>query len=521
MRRAPFAFLVVLSACGPEGSGPVMHDAVGSRADELRPTDTSSAEMWKYLATDVVEHHQADGGFTVHFTRGGKNGVPTADADDSGVPDLVEQTGAVYASVASAYQQQLGYRAPLSDVGHPDNGGDGRFDVYLLDFNLNSDGAFRVDGAPSGNSEQAYGYVVQENDFAGYGYPSFVVATRILGSHEYFHATQDAYDSAQDVVVTEGTAVWATEQFDPSTNDFEGFVGGYLSRPDRSLDSPPPGPVPSFAYGSAIFFEYLTERFDRDVVRKLWEHLENGKGYASEPQDVANPKWMVQLDAELKADYGASFAQAFREFATWNLSLAGAANPAISYKEGANYPAVAMTAASAPFQQLPVRVYYASAQYFRLDAAGRQAMTAALVDDPASADDDTTGLALVLTARGASGKNGPVVTVADPKAGVETVATASGSNLVVAVINTARESNGAILSKKPGLCIGTVAEVTACKAALNASLAPDAGTPTTIGAVAGDLGTVPTGGCGCDQTSASTALFLVLLLPFVARRRVP
>ncbi len=52
----------------------------GSRVDELRPTDTSSGEMWKFDPTDVVEQFDTDGGaFRVHFTRAGKNAVPLAD----------------------------------------------------------------------------------------------------------------------------------------------------------------------------------------------------------------------------------------------------------------------------------------------------------------------------------------------------------------------------------------------------------------------------------------------------------
>jgi len=61
--------------------------------------------------------------------------------------------------------------------------------------------------------------------------------------------------------------------------------------------------------------------------------------------------------------------------------------------------------------------------------------------------------------------------LADPAAGTATADTTGASGLVVAVVNANR--TGA--SKRPGLCIGTAAEVVTCRAAL---YAPDAGVPT-------------------------------------------
>lgn len=531
MRRlaASLLALAALAAaapgCAPEPGSRGFH---GERRSELRPTDTSVSQMWRYETTDVVERHDADGGFRVHYTRAGKNAVRTTDADDSGVPDFVEAVGGVYAEVAARYQGQMGYRAPLSDSAVTGNGGDGRFDVYLLDFALSSDGAFRTDQCTS-DPEQCIGYVVQENDFAGYSYPSPTAATRILGSHEYFHAVQDAYDHGQGVVLSEGTAVWATEQVYPSTNDLEDFVDGYLTRTDRSIDSPPPGPVPSFAYGSAIFFQFLSERYSPALIRQLWERCVNGQGHPSEPADVANPRWVVQLDALLKADHQASFAKAFREFQTWNFYLASAADPAKSYANGAYYPGVTATASTAPVQLFPMRVYYASAQSFRVPPAGRAAMTAALVDDPTSTDDDTRSLALLLGVR-RQGRVAQLVDLADVEAGVETVDTSGTSELVVTVVNTAREGEGAVLSRRPGLCVGTPGEVALCRAAIDPALdagveppdagAPDAGAPD---AGAPDAGVEPPPpppqGCGCGATGSSGGALALLLLLFFRRPR--
>lgn len=512
MRLVPL-LCVVLFGCGEELVQREPH--VVSQEAALRPTDATSTLMWRYLTTDTVETTGVDGGaFKVHFTRSGINAVPAGDADDSGVPDFAESVEATYEEVGALYHGPLGYRRPLSDATLSDNGGDGRFDVYLLDFARAADGAFRVDQCPSGGSDRCIGYVVQENDFAGYGYPSAIAATRILGSHEYFHAVQAAYDNSQNVVISEGTAVWATERFDPSTRDFEGFISGYLTRPDRSIDSPPPGPVPDFAYGSAIFFKFLTERHDDALLRKLWEHLENGQGDPTEAADQADPTWVIQLDALLKRDYQSSFAAEFAEFARWNLYLGSFADSTQAWASAGTWPQVTMNQVTPPYRLDAARVFYASTQYYTMAAAGRTTMTAALVDSPLTAGNDLDGMVLLIAARKA-GRNTEVVKVT---AGQRVDVT--GGAFVAAVINTNRGANGASLSQRPGLCIGTPEEVASCVAALGGGTSDagvdagvDAGSVEPVDAGPGTDGGVnpplPPAGCGCGMGS-SPVLFLSL-----------
>lgn len=508
MRALPLVVLV--AACGDNVV--VVHPMHEAVRQELRPTDTSVAQMFRFDPGESVERFGVDGGeFVVHFTRAGRNAVLPADVNDSGVPDFVESVAGVYEDVGAKYRQ-WGFRQPLRDGMVASNGGDARFDVYLLDFARSSDGAFRVDDCPAAEGERCIGYMVQENDFVGYGYPSLSEATRILGSHEYFHAVQAAYDSNQSVVVSEATAVWATEQYDPASDDFENFIGAYLSRPDRSLDSAPPGPVPASAYGTAIFFRFLTERHDPALVKGLWEHLENAHGFDSEPADKANPTWLVQLDALLRADYQSSFATAFEQFSTWNLYTGPAADPSKSYANGAQYPAPAFTTVSAPYRVFPMRVFYASTQYLKVPVAGRATMTAALFDDPDLPGDETQGLVLVAATRKA-GRNLEVKRLS------QAVDTSMADELIVAVINTARAGVGAQLSKRPGLCIGSEAEVQRC---LDPNV--DAGVPTVDAGVtslpsSSEQPLPAAAGCGCTAGDGLLPLLALALAAFRRRAR--
>ena len=219
-----FVLALALSALGC-GDGPTRAPPhVTSKAQAIRPTDPNSGLQFAYSPGEIVEAYDSvDGGFKVHFTRSGKDKVLPGDANDSGIPDFVEQVANVYDDVDHFYAA-MGFRHPLSDQGQPDNGGDGRFDVYLIDFATSADGAFAPDACP-GDGSTCYGYVSQENDFIGYPYPTPVIGTITLGSHEYFHAIQSAYDWRQGVVVQEGTAVLGEEEYDPALDDFEGFIG--------------------------------------------------------------------------------------------------------------------------------------------------------------------------------------------------------------------------------------------------------------------------------------------------------
>src|SRR5690606_16426915 len=146
----------------------------------------------------------------------------------------------------------------------------------------------------------------------------------------------------------EGTAVWASETFDPSLGDLEAFARGYLDHPDRPLDRPLPGPVDPFGYGAAIVFRFLEERHGAAVVRALWE-------------ECVESEFLPALDAVLARDYGSSLAEELAELAIWNLYTADRADPERAYAEGSRYPLVAMEAIELPFaSDPPLRVFYAS-----------------------------------------------------------------------------------------------------------------------------------------------------------------
>ncbi len=508
MRRALAPVLLLLACAEPASRAP----SLALFAPALRPDDPASNDLFRFAPGDQVESFDSSGGgIRVHFTRAGQHKVPPLDADADGTPDYVEEVAAIYDEVLAFYTGPLALKAPLADGML---GGNGRFDVYLVDFARAADGAFRVDGCRSENASQCFGYIVQENDFAGYGYKSTTAAVRILASHEFFHAIQAAYDSGQGSVFSEGTAVWATERFDPSLTDFEGFLRGYLQAPDRSLDLEPTGPVDPFTYGSAIFFRFLEERFGVELVPALLAASEDGAG------GVADPYWLDALDAMLQAK-GSDFAEAFAEFGEWNLLTGAFAQNGRGFAEAASYPQVKVEQGQAPLFVERGRYFHASTQYFGVAPGARTAMTAALVPHPG----DGVALEGMRLTLGVQRQNtfGPLQRIQELSAGTETVETDGAFRLVVIVSNTLRQGT----SRRPSLCVGTVEEVAACQAVILDQA--DAGTPEPP-VDAGMEPQTPAApeeevGCGCSGGGSHAALMSTLLvlglLPFrMGGRRV-
>lgn len=468
--------------------------AIPTQAAALRPDTEGTDQLFRFAEGDIVEHYDSpSGAFRLHFTRMGTHAVPMLDADTTGIPDHVEQLALIYEEVLAFYRDELGLRAPLSDESISDNGGDSRFDVYLVDFAGRADGTFRRDRCDTvaTGATRCVGFIVQENDFRGYSYPSARYANRLLASHEFFHAVQAAYDADQDTVLSEGTAVWGSEAFDASLQDLELFSDGYLERPERPLDEPLPGPVDPFSYGSSVFFRFLEERFERAAVRQLLEATDE------EP-------WLAALDGVLDRSYDSTFSEAFREFAEWNLFTGDSANPSRSYERGVAYASVRIEPVELPFRtDSPLRVFHASTHYFGASIGARAEITAALAGD-------TAGLELIVATRASRDIE---VAASLPVDGT------LADEVIVAVVNTEREGS----SRRPRLCIGSPSEVSSCMASLDAA---DAGVSAVDGGVSADASVPSSMGassCTCSAPRRSTRLWpiwgLGLFAWIVLRRR--
>lgn len=327
-------------------------------AAEVRPTQGGN---YAYDASDIVESWEEPGNrVRVHYSASGPTVTLLDDIDDNGTPDFVEDVALSAVDVLDLFAD-LGLRPPLSeeDLGLGPLGGSPALDVYLVDFAGTGDGHFGVDGCTDVPFHCA-GHLLVENDFSGYGYPSLELAVDVLTSHELFHAVQDAYDSGQGSWFSEGTAVWAERQFDPDSVDFLRLVNAYLADTGRSLDVPPLGPVSSWAYGTALWWDFLTLRHDVSLMHELL--------LATESEGEVPADTLAGMEAVIEAR-GDTLAEAWMTFASWNLATAGRAGVMPGYPYARALRGIASEANGTSIDD-DNRFYPLATTYYRLEHEG-------------------------------------------------------------------------------------------------------------------------------------------------------
>jgi hypothetical protein len=292
--------------------------------------------------------------------------------------------------------------------------------------------------------------------------------------------------------VTEGTAVWATEQFDSTLDDFEGFVPGYLSQIDRTLNLPGSGPVDSFSYGAALFFQFLGEKYGVDIVRKLYEDCVPGA------RGVAAPDWFTALDPLLAREYGTTFADAFTTFSTWNLFTASRADPSRAYASSVAYLGLKPVKSALPYEDATLRVFRSSTQVLSIDPAGRTSLDFAVLPLDGQTADTLAPLRLVV----APVTNSTIGTIGTPALkGASSLDVGGATQILVELVNTAQSGE----SVRGTLCIGDPTEVLDCRARHGDVV----------------MTTPPDKGCAfvAGRTSSSAPLLLGLFCVVLLRRR--
>lgn len=280
-----------------------------------RPTDGRADPQGQGYSTRATQ--RCRGHFCVHWVRS------TSDRATSG---QVDTTLAVMKRVWRTEVGRLDYRAPVSDgvLRRSQNGGNGRFDVYLAD--LGAEGLYGY-CAPEfslrAEPRRAGGYCVLDNDFsqAEFGRPP-AESLAVTAAHEFFHAVQFGYDYREDRWFMESTATWVEERYADDVDDNRQYLAAsQVKRPGTSLDLFDRG---GFAhYGNWVFWEHLTERLDAGVVRDTWDAA-RGSAYS-----------LQALEKVLRPHGG--FTKRYADFAAANLT------PSRSYDEGADWPAQAMS----------------------------------------------------------------------------------------------------------------------------------------------------------------------------------
>jgi hypothetical protein len=215
---------------------------------------------------------------------------------------------------------ELGYHRPRSDGAR--GGGSGRFDVYLAELYRRGLYGLTVAERPIPHHRHLYSsYLVIDNDFrrSQFHGPPMQVA-RVTAAHEFFHAIQYGYDADEDPWLMETSSTWMEEQFDDSSDDNRQYLAwSQLRRPGTPLDTY--SSTGFEQYGNWVFLEYLSERFGRGVVRRIWRQAAafGGRRYSA-----------AAIRTALRRYGGMS--SVFGSYANGNTA------PGSTYAEGAAYP---------------------------------------------------------------------------------------------------------------------------------------------------------------------------------------
>lgn len=310
----------------------------------------------------------------VHYVTTSDDAVPPDDADDSGVPDFVEEVVRL-AEISWQDLEARGFRTPLVDAGlvPDDDGGDGRFDIYLTNLKQ-ADGNYVVEACTE-EPVHCAGYFAMENDLAGFNYDSVEEGISVLTSHELFHAVQAAYVTELAVTWSEGTAMWNQEQTFPEQDDYEVKVAAFLARPDRPFDRGGGGFGDRYVYGAALWPTFLEERYGDGTVQRSLEACE-ALGAGSSFLDAIG---------QMLADDGESLESAWIEFSRWNLFTGERADPSRSYQAGAGLAAVATDEGITALGAAETTVEGMSARYLPVAVDGERMQISVEVDDAAAA----------------------------------------------------------------------------------------------------------------------------------------
>lgn len=297
--------------------------------------------------TVAPEYHVSPGGhFKIWYVtttedRPGAGWPELDDADTGTVPEYVRQCGTFLEESRRVIVEELGYRPPPTDYQYhdlyeemdSDDGGDGLYDVYIVDLPSQFSGYTRPEAITTGAALPSY--IVLDNDFveSRRSVEKALDLLRITIAHEYFHAVQFGYDAGEAAFWLEQSAVWIEEQVYDEVDDYLTYLpsfSGFLTEPWLALDAA----NGEHEYAGVLWPLFLEQRFDRDLIRIIWDRAETSRA-------------LEAIDEGLRS-VGSDLASAFQEFTTWNVFTDMRADAERYYEEGASYPPVELSGLHEP-----------------------------------------------------------------------------------------------------------------------------------------------------------------------------
>lgn len=295
------------------------------RAPAARPTDHPDPNRNAYTVPEAPRSPACTRHFCVHWVAEGIDAPKLADSDGDGIPDYVLRVQEVAEHVYEVENGKLGWRPPKSDGRK--GGGRGKTDVYLDQIGGALFGYAAPDrgqGAKGRLPRHLHGYLVLDNDYDPREFPgtSPQQDLEVTFAHEYSHILQFGYDVYQDAWFAESTAVWMEDQVYDGIDDYLRYVRRWTKRYDTPLTA-----SSIKEYGSAIWNEWLSRRYGRDVVREAWSRAVHVR-----PVGFSVAAYGSAIEAAGASDFSRDFARFAADLPEWRTDRV--------FPEGSSYPDV-------------------------------------------------------------------------------------------------------------------------------------------------------------------------------------
>ena len=214
--------------------------------------------------------------FVIHYTLSGDDATNTA---------IVKEAALTLESSLDIQVGEMGWPPPLLDCGE---GGDERFDVYLLDL-IDSRGILgfaRPDAVIGDNpftpeTEQyaGYSFLAIDNDFNDA--PNAIDLLRATIVHEISHNIQFGYDFAEPLTIAyESVASWIETQVYPESQDASTYIPHMMRFPDVCLGAPSGDPsYDSREYAQWLVIDTIVREYGPDVLHEvIWRAFADEEG---------------------------------------------------------------------------------------------------------------------------------------------------------------------------------------------------------------------------------------------------
>jgi hypothetical protein len=287
--------------------------------DALSPADRAAAE--KLAGRPIKPAAVGNDHILIHYD--------PAELSPAGY--TIDQALATLEYVSETYANS-GYRRPKADG---TKGGDSRVDIYLDQLPPGLYGYCTTDQRKlvKPGRFDVWAYCVLDADYAGFPEHTPLENLEVTAAHEYYHATQFAYDIADDSWFLEATAVTMEDELYDDVNDnYQYLRRSPITMPGRPMDKFEQGGT--FHYGVWSFFRYLIERNPEKVgslpklLLDMWKNADSSKGPR---KDLYSTQ---AIDRALKKDAHTSLAE---QFANYSAAL-GYTHQTFSEGTELNYP---------------------------------------------------------------------------------------------------------------------------------------------------------------------------------------